>query len=207
MKAVQMLMMGKSGIGAGNGYIYHPNSAAHANFAPTDWKVPTAAELQVIATNVTDSGDLKEAGYTHWNSPNSGADNSSGFTAYGSGYRLSDGTFGGILTKSYMLPNTADNGMLLEYDNTTIWYNQTFDAGSIRLLYTGAGTPTSVTDYDGNIYDVVQIGSQYWTVQNWKCTKLNDGTPLTKVTSDATWAAATSSDYYYCAYDNNPDLV
>ena len=38
---------------------------------------------------------MKEAGYDHWNPPNTGATNSSGFNALPSGYR-SGGYFGGI---------------------------------------------------------------------------------------------------------------
>ncbi|OFX47559.1 MAG: hypothetical protein A2X13_11415 [Bacteroidetes bacterium GWC2_33_15] len=36
-------------------------------------------------------GKLKETGTTHWNAPNTGATNSIGFTAVGSGFRSPDG--------------------------------------------------------------------------------------------------------------------
>jgi len=38
---------------------------------------------------------------------------------------------------------------------------------------------TSVTDYDGNIYPVVKIFTQYWMTENLKTTRLNDGKPIT----------------------------
>jgi len=75
---------------------------------------------------------------------------------------------------------------------------------SVRFIYTGGGTPGStITDYDGNSYDVVTIGSQYWTKQNWKCTHLDNGTALEKITDNAEWIAASTGDYFYCAPNNN----
>jgi uncharacterized protein (TIGR02145 family) len=43
-------------------------------------------------------GNLKEAGLTHWLSPNTGADNSTGFTALPAGIRYFEGTFSSVLS-------------------------------------------------------------------------------------------------------------
>ncbi len=67
------------------------------NLCPSGWHVPTHSEF----TTLTDylggltvaGGKLKESGYIHWLSPNTGADNISGFTALPSGTRSNDGTF------------------------------------------------------------------------------------------------------------------
>ena len=49
------------------------------------WHLPSRTECQALITYVggetVAGGHLKEAGTTHWSSPNVGADNSSGFTA------------------------------------------------------------------------------------------------------------------------------
>ena len=70
------------------------------NVCPVGWHVPTDAEWTTLTTylggeNVA-GGKLKEAGFTHRQSPNEGASNSSGFTAFPSGFRDGNGTYGYI---------------------------------------------------------------------------------------------------------------
>jgi uncharacterized protein (TIGR02145 family) len=71
--------------------------------APTGWHMPTEAEWRTLGACVggisglsVAGGPLKEAGTSHWLSPNSGATNSSGFTALPGGYRTDFGTFAAI---------------------------------------------------------------------------------------------------------------
>ena len=58
---------------------------------PSGWHLPSDAEITVLETYLGGAsiagGKMKETGTTHWNSPNTGADNSSGFTALPSGAR------------------------------------------------------------------------------------------------------------------------
>lgn len=63
-----------------------------------------------------------------------------------------------------------------------------------------------VVDIDGNVYQCVRIGSQIWTVENYRSTKFNDGTPIKNVTSAKDWK---STDSIYCYYNNssNPDSI
>ena len=67
---------------------------------PSGWHVPADAEWTVLTDYLggggyVAGGKMKEAGTTHWSSPNTGADNSSGFTALPGGYRFNlNGSFG-----------------------------------------------------------------------------------------------------------------
>ena len=75
---------------------------------PIGWHIPSDEEwkelemyLGISQTEADDTGyrgtdeggKLKETGTTHWGIPNTGATNSSGFTALPGGYRYSDGDF------------------------------------------------------------------------------------------------------------------
>lgn len=67
------------------------------NIAPDGWHVPTDAEWQTLVDylggDAVAGGKLREAGTTHWKSPNTGATNESGFSALPGGDRYRDGTF------------------------------------------------------------------------------------------------------------------
>jgi uncharacterized protein (TIGR02145 family) len=64
---------------------------------PDGWHLPTDAELTALTTylggDAIAGGPLKEAGTAHWLPPNSGATNSSGFTALPGGWRNLSGVF------------------------------------------------------------------------------------------------------------------
>lgn len=55
------------------------------------WRVPTQTDFQTLIAYLggysVSGGKLKLVGTTYWNSPNTGADNSSGFSAIGGGFR------------------------------------------------------------------------------------------------------------------------
>ncbi|OFZ09148.1 MAG: hypothetical protein A2338_05930 [Bacteroidetes bacterium RIFOXYB12_FULL_41_6] len=61
-----------------------------------------------------EGGKMKEPDLAHWNSPNTGASNSSGFTALPGGNRLSDGSF-------YYLGSYGDWWSSTENSGTYVW--------------------------------------------------------------------------------------
>ncbi len=64
-----------------------------------------------------------------------------------------------------------------------------------------AVTPTTITDYDGNIYHTVTIGTQTWMVENLKVTHYRDGSAIPNVTSNTTWSSLSSGAW--CDYNNS----
>jgi uncharacterized protein (TIGR02145 family) len=83
------------------GALYNWYAVANTNnLCPTGWHVPTNAQWTVLTTYLggesVAAGKMKETGTSHWNSPNTGATNSSGFTALPGGYRDYGGTFYGV---------------------------------------------------------------------------------------------------------------
>jgi uncharacterized protein (TIGR02145 family) len=77
------------------GYLYNWETANKV--CPSGWHLPTDAEWTTLTTYLGDfaeaGGKLKETGTTHWNTPNLGATNESGFTALPAGDLSTDGNF------------------------------------------------------------------------------------------------------------------
>jgi uncharacterized protein (TIGR02145 family)/uncharacterized repeat protein (TIGR02543 family) len=89
------------------------------NIAPAGWHVSTDAEWTILNNylggDAVAGGKLKEAGMAHWSDPNTGATNSSGFTALPGGCRLNDGAF--------LYQNTNGNWWnATEFDAASAWY-------------------------------------------------------------------------------------
>ena len=203
-------------VALGYGRLYNGYAASDARLAPAGWHVPTLSDLNsVIATIGSDRGDLlKEAGTSHWEYPNS-ASNGSGFTLLGAGYRISEGftqlkTYGTFCSSEYMY---GSNYFVYAQNNSNASQTAYFgdDIGgraigqSVRLVKDDFVSVDSVTDYDGNVYNTVAIGTHIWTKENWKCTKYNDGTSIPNVTDNTTWAALTTGAM--CAYNNDENNV
>jgi uncharacterized protein (TIGR02145 family) len=72
----------------------------HRNIAPVGWHVASDAEWKILVDYLggdADAGDkMKEKGTAHWQSPNTGATNRSGFSALPGGCRMGYGYFGNL---------------------------------------------------------------------------------------------------------------
>ncbi len=62
---------------------------------------------------------------------------------------------------------------------------------------------STVTDIEGNIYNVITIGKQTWMAENLKTSTYNDGSSIHKVKDEAAWAG--SSTPACCWYGNDEE--
>jgi uncharacterized protein (TIGR02145 family) len=197
------------------------------NLAPVGWHIPSRQEAMDLilsidpgatlhyfytevgwVSSVIAGGHLKAIGVTNWTTPNTGADNSSGFNGLGSGFRNPDGTFQQLnqqfviwlsdvdiyddtqgsmmMVGEYNSANSANGGALFAVGNAVRCV-----ANSTTKSIGESGT---VTDIDGNIYPTkVMPDGKEWMCANLKVTKFNDGTPIPEVTDNTEWAAKTTA--------------
>lgn len=118
---------------------------------PSGWHLPSSSELLTLVNYLggidVAGGKLKEAGTTHWVSPNTGATNESGFSALPGGYRTFDGNLG---YRAYFWSSTEVNATYAhsryaEKDN--IWFyvaeNPKYNGYSVRCLKDTCSTYSS----------------------------------------------------------------
>ena len=116
----------------------------------------------------------------------------------------------GICWSNYEIPTTSDaktsdgagtgsfTSILTNLNPSTTYYVRAYATNSSG---TGYGNQVEfetlgegeITDYDGNVYRTVPIGTQIWMAENLRVTHEPDGIPLTLITGNAEW----KDNYYY----------
>jgi uncharacterized protein (TIGR02145 family) len=100
------------------GALYNWYTVGKNKLCPRGWHVPTDAEWTTLTTYLggesVAGGKLKETGITHWESPNTGATNESGFKALAGGDR-EFGTFSYIGYSGYWWSATGTNATEARY--------------------------------------------------------------------------------------------
>jgi uncharacterized protein (TIGR02145 family) len=99
-------------------------------------------------------------------------------------------TYGQQRTVTFEFERTAK-----DYEDATVAIGDTVEceiAGKVR-------------DVDGNLYDVVTIGTQTWMAENLRVTRYSNGEPIPNVSDAAEWSNLTTGAR--CDYDNDPGKV
>jgi uncharacterized protein (TIGR02145 family) len=95
------------------------------NLCPLNWHIPTDLEWENLKTFLggesAAGNKLKEAGTSHWESPNTNANNETGFTALPGGYRTVSGQFVSLHLSNYLWSTSPDSlfalGQGLHFDD------------------------------------------------------------------------------------------
>ena len=113
------------------------------------------------------------------------------FTTNGTGIGSFTSNITGLTPGStYYVRAYASNSMGTAYGN------------EVSFTTTGILPVLTIIDYDGNVYDTVNIGTQIWLKQNLKVTHYSNGDSIPNVTDDTEWLNLI--DGAYCDYNNTP---
>ena len=181
-----------TGTSYGNEVTFTTNDINKAATAPTltTTVVTSITETSAVSGgNITDDGggDITARGVC-WSASPDPYFHSEGITTDGSGADLFVSYLSGL-------------------DPGTTYYIKAYAVNSIDIAYGNQesfSTPDlingSVSDIDGNIYKIIQIGTQTWMAENLKTTRYNDGSNIPNVTGDGEWMDLTTGAY--CWYNN-----
>ncbi len=117
------------------------------NLCPTGYHVPSEPEwttlAQTLGGNSVAGGPLKEPGFTHWNSPNTGATGSSGFNALPAGAKYySDGSSFNLGLDAFFWTTTVydvNNAELVDlvYNSSSLNQYASFKRGGLAIRCLG----------------------------------------------------------------------
>ena len=113
------------------GALYNYYAVNSGKLCPAGWHVPTRDEWQQLRDDlgdtITGGGELKEEGTEHWKTPNTGAVNSTGFTALPAGIRYFEGTFNSVTFFTSFWSST-------ESDINKGWYLSLYYSDAVALI-------------------------------------------------------------------------
>ncbi|MFM7090365.1 MAG: fibrobacter succinogenes major paralogous domain-containing protein [Bacteroidota bacterium] len=112
------------------GYLYNWYAVNDPRkLCPAGWHVPTDAEWITLTDYLNwvvplgNVGGKMKSTSSLWNAPNTGATNSSGFSALPGGYRSSDGSFGRIRNDAFVWSATVHDYYLNDAYNRNLYFN------------------------------------------------------------------------------------
>jgi uncharacterized protein (TIGR02145 family) len=91
---------------------------------------------------------------------------------------------------------------------TKYYYNAYISDGIVQKygreasFTTDIDNQTTVTDIDQNIYGIISLGNQLWTIENLRTTRFNDGISIPFVPDNSSWESLTAPGYSW--YNNEP---
>ena len=95
---------------------------------------------------------------------------------------------------------SGTNTLAATYNGNTISKTITFAPGNNWMNF-WFDPPALPSDFDGNYYQTVVIGTQTWMAENLTVTHFRDGTNIPNVTDNTAWSNLTTNAY--CWYNND----
>jgi uncharacterized protein (TIGR02145 family) len=183
------------------GCLYRSNVLTDArNVAPPGYHCPSYDEIVTLVENCGGSsvagGILKDVSLDYWNSPNSGASNSFGFSCRGIGECRPN--FQGFKSSAKIWTITPYNfgtvwELQLRYNSASVSISVTL-AGygqSLRVIKNDSILPSNLVGNDGVVYPVCKIGDQVWQALPSIESKFRTGDLIPLISSDSAWSANT----------------
>ena len=178
-------------------------------FAPTGYHVPSESEWIILSNSLGGAavagGPMKESGFSHWNTPNLGATNSSKFTGLPAGWRdygvpdferIGDQGFWWSTT---VLPQGGLRCVTLSKANTELH----IDSAHYRYGFSVRFIKDAVAPCVDCISHDVNINGQIWSGCNLDVTTYSDGiTIIPEVTTFADWYQLTTGAWCWYANDS-----
>ena len=185
-------------------------------------RIPTIEQWGTLYTHIGGAsvagGKLKEAGTSHWAAGTCGTDNYNVGMIPG-GIRGGYGAYADIrLAGNYWTSTFTSNNVITKVELNdascalTVSDSSYVQVGmSVRLIRNltqaeqdnnaeGAVVET-VSDYNGNVYNLIRIGQFGFLGSNLKCTKYKSGVTIPYISSDSTWSTTQSGAI--CYYGDN----
>ena len=183
-----------------------------------DWSVPSKTDFDtLLATVSNNSRALRLVGTSfYWNTANTNATNSSGFSGIGNGVRTNSGFLNQKQSSLYrsLTPYGTNQGWILPLISGGLTTNTSYGSSRtnglpVRLVKTSTLlSPCQTGTYvgnDGKSYSTICIGTQEWLSQDLRETYYRDLTIIPDITDQTTWNSLSTGAY--CIYDNDPYYV
>ncbi len=110
-----------------NEMMQYTTIAGLQGICPEGWHLPTNSDWDILSDYLGGTyeagGKMKETGTTHWNSPNTGATNSSGFTGYGGGYRSTNSYFYAFKNTGFFWTSNQVSSPSIDANNRYLWHD------------------------------------------------------------------------------------
>lgn len=208
------------------GYLYNwyvTQGTGNSSIIPTamesaGWRIPRYTEEATPFINYVGANaayKIQDSNLVYWGGINTNnPTNSLVFSARGSGKRDTNGNFEGFNSAHRFWIMLSGRQFTITDSNVsqTISRIELFskEGVSIRLVRPASVSEQTQVDgsacspyigNDGTTYPTVKIGVQVWLASNLAETKYRDGSDITTVTNNTTWASLTTSAK--CAYNND----